>query len=108
VGLARATELLLLGDAIDAERAAALGLASRVVDDAELGPEALELARGLAQGPALAFSTTKALLTRELDMGLGGAIELEAIAQALLMKSEDHAEFYAAFTEGRAPTWRGR
>jgi enoyl-CoA hydratase/carnithine racemase len=108
VGLARATELLLLGDKLDAERAAALGLASRVVDDAELAAAAAELARGLADGPRLAYATTKALLTRELDMGLGGAIELEAVAQALLMKSEDHAEFYAAFTEGRAPAWRGR
>jgi enoyl-CoA hydratase/carnithine racemase len=108
LGLARATELLLLGDSVDAERAAALGLANQVVDDAELGAAAAGLARRLAGGPTLAYATTKALLTRELDMGLGGAIELEAIAQALLMKSEDHAEFYAAFTEGRAPTWRGR
>jgi enoyl-CoA hydratase/carnithine racemase len=108
VGLARATELLLLGDRLDARRAAELGLASRVVDDAELGAAAAELARALADGPALAYATTKALLTRELDMGLGGAIELEAVAQALLMKSEDHAEFYAAFTQGRAPAWRGR
>jgi enoyl-CoA hydratase/carnithine racemase len=108
LGLARATELLLLGDSVDAERAAALGLANQVVDDAELGAAAAGLARRLAGGPTLAYATTKALLTRELDMGLGGAIELEAIAQALLMKSEDHAEFYAAFTEGRTPTWRGR
>ncbi|HZD00445.1 MAG TPA: enoyl-CoA hydratase family protein [Actinomycetes bacterium] len=108
VGLARATELLLLGERVDAERAAALGLANQVVDDAELGAAAAELARRLAGGPALAYATTKALLTRELDMGLSGAIELEAVAQALLMKSEDHAEFYAAFSEGRSPTWRGR
>jgi enoyl-CoA hydratase/carnithine racemase len=108
VGLARATELLLLGDSIDAERAAALGLASQVVDDDAIQAAGAELARRLADGPALAYATTKALLSRELDMGLAGAIELEAVAQALLMKSEDHAEFYAAFNEGRTPTWRGR
>jgi enoyl-CoA hydratase/carnithine racemase len=108
VGLARATELLLLGDSIDAERAAALGLASQVVDDDAIQAAGAELARRLADGPALAYATTKALLSRELDMGLAGAIELEAVAQALLMKSEDHAEFYAAFSEGRTPTWRGR
>ena len=45
---------------------------------------------------------------RELDMGLADAIELEASTQALLMKSEDHAEFYRAFTEGRQPKWTGR
>jgi enoyl-CoA hydratase/carnithine racemase len=108
VGLARATELLLLGDSIDAERAAALGLASQVVDDDAVQRAGAELARRLADGPALAYATTKALLSRELDMGLAGAIELEAVAQALMMKSEDHAEFFAAFTEGRTPTWRGR
>jgi enoyl-CoA hydratase/carnithine racemase len=48
------------------------------------------------------------LLTRELDMGLGPAIELEAFTQALLMKSADHAEFYRAFTEQRDPRWTGR
>jgi hypothetical protein len=41
-------------------------------------------------------------------MGLGPAIELEAFTQALLMKSEDHAEFYRAFLDGREPKWTGR
>jgi hypothetical protein len=41
-------------------------------------------------------------------MDLAGALELEATAQALLMTSADHAEFYAAFREGREPTWTGR
>ena len=108
VGLGRATELLILGDKVDAERAAAIGLATEVVDDAALGVTAHALARRLADGPALAYSTTKVLLTRELDMDLGSAIELEAITQALLMKSEDHAEFYAAWSEGRSPDWVGR
>ncbi|HYT27087.1 MAG TPA: enoyl-CoA hydratase family protein [Actinomycetota bacterium] len=108
VGLARATELLLLGDRVDAEQAATLGLANQVVDDAELGAAAGALARRLAEGPALAYAATKALLSRELDMSLAGAVELEAVTQALLMTSEDHGEFLAAFTEGRAPRWTGR
>ena len=54
-------------------------------------PTPAELARRLADGPALAYATTKMLLSRELDMDLTGAIELEAIAQAMLMTSEDHA-----------------
>ncbi len=41
-------------------------------------------------------------------MDLGGAIELEAITQALLMQSDDFAEFYDAWSEGRKPDWRGR
>jgi enoyl-CoA hydratase/carnithine racemase len=108
VGLARATELLLLGERVDAEQAAALGLAGRVVDDAELPAAAAELAGRLAAGPTLAYAATKVLLGRELDLPLAGALELEAVTQALLMGSEDHAEFYAAFNEGRAPRWKGR
>jgi enoyl-CoA hydratase/carnithine racemase len=108
VGLGRATELLVLGDKVGAERAEHIGLATRVVDDAELPSAAATLARRLADGPALAYSTTKVLLTRELDMDLGSAIELEAMTQALLMRSADHTEFYAAWSQGRSPQWTGR
>jgi enoyl-CoA hydratase/carnithine racemase len=108
VGLGRATELLVLGDQIDAARAEQIGLATQVVDDNELAGTAQTLARRLADGPALAYSTTKVLLTRELDMDLGSAVELEAMTQALLMKSHDHAEFYAAWSQGRSPQWTGR
>jgi len=85
-----------------------IGLATEVVDDDELPAAANALARRLAEGPALAYSTTKLLLTRELDLDLGGAIELEALAQALLMKSDDFGEFYAAWSAGRKPAWTGR
>jgi enoyl-CoA hydratase/carnithine racemase len=108
VGLARATELLLLGERVDADEALRLGLATRVTDDAELPAATAELAGRLARGPALAYAATKVLLARELDMGLAGALELEAVTQALLLRSADHAEFYAAFTEGRSPRWTGR
>jgi enoyl-CoA hydratase/carnithine racemase len=108
VGLGRATELLLLGDRVGADQAAALGLANRVVDDQELPGATAELAGRLAAGPALAYAATKVLLSRELDLPLAGALELEAVTQALLLRSEDHAEFYAAFSEGRSPTWTGR
>jgi enoyl-CoA hydratase/carnithine racemase len=108
VGLGRATELLLLGDRVEADQAAALGLANRVVDDHELPKATAELAGRLAEGPALAYAATKVLLSRELDLPLSGALELEAVTQALLMTSEDHREFYAAFTQGRSPAWKGR
>jgi enoyl-CoA hydratase/carnithine racemase len=108
VGLGRATELLILGDKVDAERAERIGLATEVVEDEELSGAAQALARRLADGPALAYSRTKVLLTRELDMDLGSAIEMEAMTQALLMKSHDHGEFYAAWREGRGPAWAGR
>jgi enoyl-CoA hydratase/carnithine racemase len=108
VGLSKATELLLLGDTIDADEVDRLGLAYRVVDDDALVSATRQLARRLADGPALAYASTKMLLSRELDMDLAGSLELEAMTQALLMTSADHAEFYKAFTEGRKPNWTGR
>jgi enoyl-CoA hydratase/carnithine racemase len=108
VGFGRATELLMLGDTIDAQRASEIGLATSVVEDGELPARAKDLARRLATGPALAYAATKVLLSKELDMNLAGSIELEAMTQALLMKSADHAEFYEAFQLGRDPKWTGR
>lgn len=108
VGLGRATELLLLGEKLEPADAVAIGLAGRVVDDDRLAGETAELARRLADGPTLAYGATKVLLSREQDMDLGSAIELEAFTQALLMTTEDHAEFYRAFTARRDPRWKGR
>jgi enoyl-CoA hydratase/carnithine racemase len=108
VGYGRAAELLMLGEKVEAQRALQIGLATAVVDEGALAPKAKELAKRLASGPALAFATTKMLINRELDMDLSGALELEAMAQALLMKSDDHTEFYEAFKAGRDPKWTGR
>ncbi len=108
VGLGNATKLLMLGDTIDAETANRLGLASELVADEKLEETAMALARRLATGPAFAYAQTKALISRELDMPLSGAVELEAMTQALLMNSEDYAEFHAAFNAKRQPAWRGR
>ena len=108
VGVGRATELLLLGDTIDAETADRYGLVTRLVEDRELASATSELARPLADGPALAYANTKVLLSRELDLDLAGALELEAQTQALLMTSHDHREFHAAFTEKRELRWEGR
>jgi enoyl-CoA hydratase/carnithine racemase len=108
VGLGRATEMLLLGEKVEPAESVAMGLASRVVDDGRLEAETAELARTLADGPALAYGATKILLSRELDMDLGSAIELEAFTQALMMTTDDHAEFHRAFTGKRSPEWKGR
>lgn len=108
VGLGRATELLLLGDAVSAVAAERIGLANRVVGDDGLMDEALGLAHRLASGPTWAIGSTKSLLTRELDMDLAASIELEAWTQALLMTGEDHRRFYEAFKNGQRPQWTGR
>jgi enoyl-CoA hydratase/carnithine racemase len=108
VGLGNATRILMLGDTVVAAEAERYGLVSELVDDHELDEAVTRLAARLSEGPSFAYAQTKALLSRELDMGLSGAIELEAMTQALLMKSADYAEFHAAFTGARAPEWKGR
>lgn len=108
VGAGRATELLMLGDTIDAATADRYGLVSELVADDGLDEAVTTLARRLASGPTLAYAQTKSLITRELDMPLGSAMELDAMTQALLMTTHDHAEFHAAFNAGRRPDWQGR
>ena len=78
-----------------------------LVADDELDDAVAKLASRLADGPTLAYAQTKSLITRELDMSLPGAMELDAMTQALLMTSDDHAEFHAAFNERRPPNWTG-
>jgi len=108
VGLGRATQLLMLGDTIGAEQAERIGLISELVARDSLDEAVAALAGRLASGPSHAYAQTKALLSREQDMSLSAALELEAFTQALLMTGQDYAEFHAAFTEGRKPRWQGR
>ena len=108
VGFGRATELLMLGDTIDAATAERYGLASRVVPADRLAEETRALARRLAEGPTQALGMTKRMLNNEWGMDLVSAVEAEAQAQALLLMSADHKEFYRAFTEKRPPRFTGR
>src|SRR5438309_4040056 len=70
IGLGRASELLLLGEPVSADRAEEIGLVTNVVVDDGLAAETSALARRLADGPVAAYGTTKALLTREQDVDL--------------------------------------
>ncbi len=108
VGLGHATRLLMLGEPVPAPEAERIGLVSELAEDGQAATAAAALARRLADGPALAYRQTKALLTAELDMPLAAAVEMDAAAQALLMTSADYAEFHAAFTGRRPPKWEGR
>jgi len=108
VGLGHATRLLMLGDTINAEEAFRIGLISSLVQADEFSGAVDGLARRLASGPTQAYAQTKALLTKEQDMSLSAAVELEAMTQALLMNGQDYAEFHAAFNAGRPPRWQGR
>jgi enoyl-CoA hydratase/carnithine racemase len=108
VGTARATELLMLGDKIDAAEAYRIGLANKVVDLADLEKESLALAERLATSATLALGLTKRLINNEYHMDLASAIEQEATAQALMMQTRDYKEFHAAFSEKRKPKFEGR
>ena len=108
IGTGRASELLMLGDKIDAAECHRIGLANRVVAPEELQSTALALATRLAKGPTLATAMTKRLLVNESNMDLDSAIEQEAQAQALLLRADDHHEFYSAWQEKRKPEFRGR
>lgn len=108
VGLARATELLMLGDKIDAEEAYRIGLANKVVALGDLERESLALAERLAASATMALGLTKRLINNEWNMDLTSAIEQEATAQALMLQSSDHKEFHAAFSEKRTPKFEGR
>jgi enoyl-CoA hydratase/carnithine racemase len=100
VGLARATELLMLGDVIDGAVANAFGLVSHYVPHDDLATTARALAARLAAGPSEAHAVTKRMLNRELHMPLAEAIEAEAVAQAACMETE--AFRAAALRHGKA------
>src|SRR5262249_9809876 len=103
VGLARATEILMLGETIAARDALRLGLLSKVVAASELMAEARALASRLAQQPSFALGMTKQLLNTELDLDFAAAIEAEAEGQALCMQTRNFREFYDAFKAKRSP-----
>jgi enoyl-CoA hydratase/carnithine racemase len=103
VGLARATELLMLGERVSAAEALALGLVTRVVPAADLAREARALADRLARGPSFAIGMTKQLLNTELDLDFTSAIEAEAQGQAICMQTRNFREFHAALSAKRPP-----
>lgn len=102
VGLGHASELLMLGEFIGAQRAAAIGLYNHVVPDAELAERAFDVARRLAQGPSLGLFVTKRMLNAEAHMSLGDAMQAEGWVQAECMKHPDYRESYEAFVAKRA------
>jgi len=97
VGMARATELLMLGDRISAEDALRIGLVNRVVAPEALMDEARAFAARLAAGPSFALGMTKTLLNQELDIDFASAIEAEAQGQAICMQTPSFRQAYEAF-----------
>jgi enoyl-CoA hydratase/carnithine racemase len=103
VGLSHASELLMLGDFITAERAAEIGLYNRVVPPERLMAVATDIAERLARGPSVALGVTKQALNEEASMDLASAIEWEARAQADCMQLPNFREAYEAFRAKRSP-----
>jgi enoyl-CoA hydratase/carnithine racemase len=89
VGLARATELLMLGHVIDGDVANRFGLINYYVPHAELATTARVLAAKLAAGPTAAHAVTKRMLNREAHLDLQAAIEAEAQAQAACLQTDE-------------------
>jgi len=88
VGLARASELLMLGHVVDGDVANKFGLINYYVPHDDLAMTAHVLAAKLAAGPTAAHAVTKRMLNREMHLDLAAAIEAEARAQAACLQTE--------------------
>jgi enoyl-CoA hydratase/carnithine racemase len=107
IGHGRAAEWLLSGRSVGADEALACGFYSRVVPVEELRAAVVQLSEELAQGPTFAHGMTKTMLNQEWNMGLEQALESEAQAQAVCMKTEDFRRAYDAFSAKQRPAFKG-
>jgi 2-(1,2-epoxy-1,2-dihydrophenyl)acetyl-CoA isomerase len=108
VGLARATELAMLGERLSAQQALQWGLINRVVADDEFDGAVDELAARLAAGPTAAYAGTKEQLNAWLLARMDDQLDLEAAIQQRAAASHDFAEGVRAFLEKRRPAFLGR
>jgi enoyl-CoA hydratase/carnithine racemase len=108
VGPARARELMLTAERIDAKRAEQIGLVSRIVPDEALAREAFEWARELALGPQVAYGYIKDNLDEALTIDHLTAIDREADRLLKARTTDDHREAVRAFADKRAPNFTGR
>jgi enoyl-CoA hydratase/carnithine racemase len=107
VGQGHAAELLMTGRSLSAEEGERWGLFNRIVPADTLEREAIALATSLADGPTFALMMTKTMLNQEWSMTVDQAIEAEAQAQAICMKTEDFKRAYDAFVSKRKPVFSG-
>ena len=108
VGRGWGMEMLLMGDPIDADRALAIGLVTRLVEREQLIPEVRGMADQLAGFAPFVPRTMKAMVNFGMEASLAGALMLEKYAQGALVQTEDKTEGINAFLEKRDPEFKGR
>lgn len=92
VGLARAMEMALTCNVVDADEAGRIGLVSRIVPDAELMSEAMKLAQTIAGQPASAAKMTKQLMRFGAEASLLDTLQLSAAMQGIAQTSSEHRQ----------------
>ena len=107
IGQGRAAELLYTGRVMGAEEGAAWGFWNALHAADALEGAAMDMARRIAAGPNFAHMMTKTQLAHEWSMGIEQAIEAEAQAQAICMKTQDFARAYHAFVAKEKPVFQG-
>lgn len=105
IGWANAMELLLTGDAVDAQRAHEVGLVWRVVEHEELMSEAQAWARKLTAAAPLAQRATKEVATRTASMGWIESVRFGETMRKVVGATDDAAEGGRAWREKRPPEW---
>ncbi len=108
VGTARARELYFTAEIVGAREALGYGLANRVVPDAELRDQTMELANRLAAGPIVAYGYMKENLNLSQHARLEDVLLAEARAHRRTGHTQDHREAAKAFLEKRQPVFQGR
>ncbi len=108
VGTAKARELYLTADIVDAQQALVLGIVNRVVPDVRLEDETMALAARLARGPRIAYRYMKRNFNAAESGTLKDLLDLEAWHHTRCGMTEDHREAAKAFVEKREPVFRGR
>src|SRR5919197_1780661 len=108
VGMARATEMAMLGERVPAPQALEWGLINRVVADDDFDEASDALLRRLAAGPTRSYAGTKRQLNHWLYTRMEEQLELEADVQDEMAHSDDFLEGVAAFIEKREAGFGGR
>ena len=108
LGSAKARELYLLGDRLDAEEALRIGLVQRVAPGDSFREQARALAQRLADGPPLAYRYMKRNLNAALVSDPRTVLDMEAEAMDYTSNSEDFRAAVDAFMNKKKPTFSGR